>query len=96
MLGIAVLTAAITMSFKTADHKPAATVHYYVSTDMSPGAFRNVANWSTTNNSIGCVTEEDELPCKITVPEGSSLSSILASKSNPQVLVISEGYKPAF
>lgn len=94
MLLAALLTAGVTMSYKMAEKKTAATVHYYVSSDMSAGAFRNVANWSTTNNSVDCVTTEDVLPCKITVPENTSLSSILAGKSNDQVLDISEGYKP--
>lgn len=82
------------MSFKMAESKNAATDYYYVSDDMSDGAFRTVAHWSTTNNSVGCVTNEDVLPCKIAVPDNTSLSSILAGKSNEQVLDISDGYKP--
>lgn len=94
MVVVALLTAGVTMSFKMADHKPIGTVHYYVSSDMSAGAFRNVANWSTIDDKVTCGEEEDVRPCKITVQEGTSLSSVLGSKSNPQVLLISEGYKP--
>lgn len=94
MLAAALLTAGVTMSFKVAENKNAATVYYYVSDDMSDGAFRAPAHWSTTNNSVGCVTSEDVLPCKIAVPDNTSLSSILAGKSNDEVLDISDGYKP--
>jgi hypothetical protein len=61
---------------------------------MNPGSFRNVDNWSTTNNSVGCVSEVPELPCKITLPDNVSLGTVLGSKSNAEVLDISEGYKP--
>ena len=42
-----------------------------------------------------CSTEEPVRPCKVTVPEGSTLSSVLGSKTNSQVLAISQGYRPA-
>lgn len=97
LLAAALLIAGITMSFSgnKSDNKKAVTVHYYVSNDMSAGAFRNAANWSTTDNNVPCSEEENARPCKITVQDGTSLSSVLAGKSNPQVLAISEGYKPA-
>lgn len=95
MLAAALLTAGVTMSFKVAEKKAATDiVYHYIGTDMNPGSFRNTANWSTTNNSVGCVSEEPQLPCKITLPENVSLSSVLGSKDNSEVLAISEGYKP--
>lgn len=97
LVAAAMLIAGISMSFseKKSNTEKAPVVHYYVSNDMSAGAFRNVANWSTTDNSVPCSEEQDVRPCKITVEDGSSLSTVLAGKSNPQVLAISEGYKPA-
>ena len=93
MLVAALLTAGITMSFKSSAPPPAATIHYYVSSSMSAGAFRNVSNWSTTNSNGTCVTLVDQRPCQITVPDGVALSTILGTKSNDDVLDISEGYK---
>lgn len=95
LLAVALLTAGITMSFKMAEDKEAAaTVHYYVSEDMSEGAFRNTANWNTVNeDGVSCGTLQIR-PCKITVATGSSLSTVLGSKTNSQVLGISEGFKP--
>lgn len=94
LLAAALLTAGITLSFKMADDKNAATVHYYVSEDMSEGAFRNTANWNTVNeDDVACGTVQIR-PCKITVATGSSLSAVLGSKTNSQVLGISEGFKP--
>lgn len=93
MLAAAILTAGITMSFKMTENKSAATEHYYISSSMSAGAFRNVSNWSTTNSNGNCVSQLDERPCKITVPEGVALSTVLGTKSNDEVIDISEGYK---
>lgn len=81
------------MSFKMADNEKAGTVHYYDSNSMIPGAFSNVANWTTTNPNEECVTIRDERPCKITVPENSTLSGLLTGKNNSQVLDISEGFQ---
>lgn len=94
VLAAALLTAGITMSFKTETSKKAATVYHYDSTSMAPGAFSTVANWAVGNPVENCATPRDVRPCKITVPEGSTLSSILAGKNNSQVLDISEGYLP--
>lgn len=94
LVAIALLTAGVTMSFKMADSKPLATTHYYVSEDMSEGAFKNTANWNTVNSDgVNCGTVQIR-PCKITVATGSSLGSVLGSKTNSQVLGISEGFKP--
>lgn len=94
LLAAALLTAGITMSFKLADTKPLATTHYYVSEDMSEGAFKNTANWNTVNSDgVNCGTLQIR-PCKITVAAGSSLGAVLGSKTNSQVLGISEGFKP--
>lgn len=92
LLVTALLTAALTMSFK--QDKSRATVHYYISEDMSEGAYRNVANWDTVNrDGVNCGTVQIR-PCKITVATGSSLSAVLGSKTNSQVLAVSEGFKP--
>ena len=69
------------------------TVYHYVSSDMTSGAFANPANWSTTNANGACSSPEPIRPCKITVPEGTSLSSVLSGKNNDEVLDISDGYK---
>ena len=92
----------LTMSFtqgntenrdKTEKIETADTVYHYVSSDMTSGAFANPANWSTTNANGACSSPEPIRPCKITVPEGSSLSSVLSGKNNDEVLGISDGYK---
>ena len=94
LLAVALLTAGVTMSFKMADNNSLATTHYYVSEDMSEGAFQNTANWNTVNSDgVNCGTLQIR-PCKITVSTGSSLNSVLGSKTNIQVLGISEGFKP--
>ncbi len=94
MLAAALLTAGVTMSFKMAEKEMASTVHYYVSDDMSEGAFANPANWNTVNeDGVNCGTVEIR-PCKVTVATGSTLSAKLGSKTNLEVLGISEGFKP--
>ena len=96
LVAIALLTAGVTMSFTMAEKKAVTDVEYhFIGDDMDPGSFRNLANWSTTNNSVACVSEEPILPCKITLPENVSLGNVLGSKNNAEVLAISEGYKPA-
>ena len=56
---------------------------------QSNPAFHNVNNWTTAESgSAGCVTS-GERPCKVIVPDGSSLSTVLGSKTNAQVLDIS-------
>ncbi|MBH1960117.1 MAG: hypothetical protein I8H68_08400 [Flavobacteriia bacterium] len=94
LLMAALLTAGIAMSFKTDSSKKAVTVYHYDSNSMAPGAFSTVSNWAVGNPVENCATSRDVRPCKITVPEGSTLSSILAGKNNSQVLDISEGYLP--
>ena len=94
LLIAALLISGITMSFSGSDSDKAATVYHYDSTSMSPGAFSNVSNWATGTPNENCASPRDVRPCKITVPEGSTLSSILAGKNNSQVLDISEGYLP--
>lgn len=81
------------MSFKLAESKLADKAadqnFYYISEDMSEGAFHTVGNWTTSEGgSAGCVTSGAR-PCKVIVPDGSSLSSVLGSKTNAQVLAIS-------
>ena len=89
----------LTMSFTQSNTEngekieTADTVYHYVSSDMTSGAFANPANWSTTNANGACSSPEPIRPCKITVPEGSSLSSVLSGKNNDEVLDILDGYK---
>lgn len=93
----AVLFAATTMSFKLAEEKANtdSTVYYYVSPSTAPNAFHNTSNWNTSNSdNVNCSIQRVR-PCKITVPDGQSLSDILGAKSNDEVLDISEGFKPS-
>lgn len=69
------------------------TVYHFVSSDMTAGAFANPSNWSTTDANGACGSPRPIRPCQITVPAGSSLSSVLSGKDNEAVLAISEGYK---
>ena len=86
---MALLFAGSIMSFKIAEDKAADQNFYYISEDMSEGAFHDVNNWtSAESGSTGCVTS-GERPCKVIVPDGSSLSTVLGSKTNAQVLDIS-------
>lgn len=88
----AILLAGATMSFKVIEKSFADTTYYYNSTDVSAGAFANTAHWSTTN-AEPCEQDGDR-PCKVNVPQGSSLSATLAGKNNSQVLAISIDRKP--
>ncbi len=93
-------TAAIgAMSFKKGGDKAvkADTTYFYISSDMSAGAFAtpDSAHWSITNSNGECGEPDPIRPCKITVPAGSTLSSVLSGKDNDAVLAISEGYKSA-
>ena len=93
LVAIALLTAGVTMSFKMAEKDRASTVHYYIN-DMSEGAFADTANWNTVNeDGVNCGIVEIR-PCKVTVAIGSTLSAKLGSKTNLEVLGISEGFKP--
>lgn len=86
---VAIFFTVATMSFKMAENKAADQNFYYISEDMNEGAFHNVSNWTTAESgSTGCVTS-GERPCKVIVPDGSSLSTVLGSKTNAQVLDIS-------
>ena len=94
LVAIALLTAGVTMSFKMVEKEKVGTIFYYDSNSMIPGAFSNVANWTTSNPNQECVSIRDERPCKITVQENSTLSSLLTGKNNSQVLDLSEGFQP--
>ena len=68
------------MSFKITEKKTADQIFYYVSENMSEGSFHNAGNWNTSNSdNINCTTTRVR-PCKITVPEGSTLNDVLGSK----------------
>ena len=86
MLAAALLTAGVTMSFKVAEENAAETVYYYNSNDVSEGAFATVGNWSSSI-SPSCLTSGNR-PCKMTVPEGTSLSDQIGGKTNDEVLDI--------
>ena len=96
LVAIALLTAGVTMSFKMAEKESVDdTAYYYISEDMSEGAFHNVNNWTTsTSGGIGCVTTGDR-PCRVNVPEDSSIGAVLGSKNNLQGLGISVNKKLA-
>lgn len=82
-------TAAIgAMSFKKSGNKAAkvATIYYYNSTDTSPGAFSNVANWSTSG--VADCLESGTRPCRMVVQEGQTLEDQLGGLSNAAVLNI--------
>ena len=84
------------MSFNKTEKEEKAVVgtyYFYVSEEMSEGDFRNVSHWSTVNDATPCGGIVVR-PCKVLVPNGSSLSAVLGSKTNSQVLGISEGFKP--
>lgn len=86
MLAAALLTAGVTMSYKVAEEKAAETVYYYNSNDVSEGAFATVGNWSSSI-SPSCLTSGNR-PCKMVVPDGTSLSDQIAGKTNDEVLDI--------
>ena len=86
---MALIFAGSLMSFKLAENNTADQNFYYISEDMTEGAFHDVNNWtSAESGSTGCVTS-GERPCRVIVPDGSSLSTVLGSKTNAQVLDIS-------
>ncbi|MCL8537672.1 hypothetical protein M9991_12435 [Chryseobacterium gallinarum] len=97
---VALIIAGTTMSFNAigangAKKAPkAAVTYYYISDDMAEGAFKDPVHWNINNNSEPCESD-GKRPCAITVPDGSSLSAVLGSRTNAQVLQISEGFKPA-
>ena len=84
----AVIVAGTTMSFKMAEKRNAPQTFYYNSTDTNPGDFHMVSNWSTTDNPEDPCFTKGERPCKVIVPDGSTLSTVLGSKTNAQVLAI--------
>lgn len=92
----AVMFTGALMSFKVIEKKGKAVAQtfYYISNDMTANAFRDVSHWSTSTIPTDCSPEEPVRPCKVTVPDGSSLSAVLGSKTNSEVLAISEGYRP--
>ena len=97
LLAIVLLTAGVMLSFTMADKEvvvKASTIYHYVSDDMSAGAFSNVSNWSTVDDEVACGSERFR-PCAVTIQEGSTLTAVLGTKTNTEVLNISEGYKPA-
>lgn len=89
-------TAAIgAMSFKKTVKNADDITYYYNSNNMSEGSFHNVSNWTTASSGAeGCVSEGVR-PCRVIVPEGSTLNAELGSKTNAQVLAIAIDRKAA-
>lgn len=93
---VAIIFAGSLMSFKVIEKKVNTfdQIYFYDSSNMAEGEFRKVGNWNLLENqSISCETTRVR-PCKITVHGGQTLSGILGSKNNSQVLDISEGFQP--
>ncbi len=96
--GMALMIGLVAMSFNSSSKKAEpvketkSTTYYYNSTDVNPNAFAVVSHWSTSNSDM-CETD-GERPCRIIVPEGQSLSNILAGKDNDGVLAVALGRKP--
>lgn len=72
------------------------TTYFYNSEEMDEFDFRETGHWTTNEliGSVGCQTSGAR-PCKVIVPEGYSLSDVLGSKNNAQVLDISVNRKLA-
>lgn len=82
------------MSFTLMEKKSVlATTYFYNSTDISAGAFANPSHWQTINDDVSCEVD-GERPCNIVVPDGQTLGSVLAGKTNVQVLSMSPSRKP--
>lgn len=106
MLVVVLITAGITLSFKMVENRADNTAkmvenraddtpYYYISEDMSEGAFHNVSNWtSSSGGGVGCVTTGVR-PCQVIVPESSTLGDVLGTKLNSEVLAISNNRKSA-
>ncbi|ATL42190.1 hypothetical protein [Elizabethkingia occulta] len=88
----AIIFAGTTMSFKLAEKKAAPVTYFYNSSLTSAGAFADPSHWQATDLP-GCETE-GERPCKIIVPDGSSINAVLSGKTNAQVLSISMDRRP--
>lgn len=84
-----ILTTALTFAFKAEggdNHKKQdPTTFHYISNSTAAGAFATVSNWSEGEGDCGATGNK---PCDVEVPEGSTLSAILAGKNNSQVLAI--------
>lgn len=82
----AVIFSGAVMSFKVMEKKSADKQYFYNSSDVSEGAFAEVANWQE-GTSPSCITSGNR-PCSMTVPEGSSLNDVIDGLTNAQVLAI--------
>ncbi len=96
--GMALMIGAVAMSFNSSSKKAEpvketkSTTYYYNSNDTSANAFADISHW-TTANTEEC-DDDGKRPCQIVVPQGQSLGSMLAGKSNSDVLAISVGRRP--
>lgn len=93
LAGSAFITTAFAIQSFAIGISDVATTYYYVSSDMTEGAFRQTGHWNTVNENGDCGSIEPYRPCSVIVPSGSSLAAVLASKTNSEVLGISSGYK---
>ncbi|KMQ71326.1 hypothetical protein [Chryseobacterium koreense] len=86
--------AATTSSFAQKENGELAdTTYFYISSDKSEDAFQVVSHWNVTNSNGSCGSLVPNRPCSITVPQGSTLSTVLNGMSNEEILAISSGYK---
>lgn len=85
----AVMFTGATMSFKIIEKKAEETQFYYNSSDVTEGSFSDVNKW-TEGTSPSCLVSGDR-PCKMIVPEGSSLNDQIGGLTNAQVLAIHSG-----
>lgn len=90
---LAVMFTGSIMSFKLWEKKSAPITYFYNSTNITAGAFANPSHWQTTNDGVSC-EDDGERPCSIVVPDGQTLSGVLAGKNNVQVLSMSPNRKP--
>lgn len=89
---VAVLFVNTAMSFKKPEKKVVSQTFYYSSSGMAAGDFAIPSHWQL-GNPDDCETEGLK-PCTIVVPEGQTLSGILAGKNNDAVLAVSIGRRP--
>lgn len=68
-----------------------AQVYHYASENTAEGQFRNTANWMPGPSSDPTCHQANAKPCEITANDATDLASKLATRSNAQVLQITDG-----
>lgn len=82
----------VVQSFGKKNKESVPQTYYYVSSDLSEGAFGSAVHWETVDP--GDCEADGERPCKITVPSGQTINSVLSGKDNETVLGMSNGRRP--